>query len=202
MGFHPNIAVRGALIAAILVVLFTSAITTGATLPDLPVENNAMEIPQNLNDNIQIVNDVSEITSKCEVSQKFPDDITRWCEFITKYSEKNNLPVDLIAALIWQESGGIPKAYSKSGAVGLMQIMPSDGIAASFVCVNGPCFTNRPTIRELKDPEFNIRFGTNMLARLIKKKGNLREALKSYGPMDVGYSYADKVLRLYRQYGN
>jgi hypothetical protein len=40
-----------------------------------------------------------------------------------------------------------------------------------------------------------------MMARLINQRGNIREALKSYGPKDVGYYYADKVLGIYNQYG-
>jgi soluble lytic murein transglycosylase-like protein len=67
--------------------------------------------------------------------------------------------------------------------------------------VNGPCFAGRPTIDELKDPEFNVKFGTRMVATLVKRHGDLREALKAYGPMNSGYSYADKVLQLYKQFG-
>lgn len=81
-----------------------------------------------------------------------------------------------------------------------MQVMPRDGKAASFMCKNGPCFANRPSSAELYDPEFNIKFGTKMLAGLISREGNIRDALKSYGPMDVGYYYADIVLGLYEQY--
>ena len=81
-----------------------------------------------------------------------------------------------------------------------MQVMPRDGISASFMCKNGPCFANRPTIAELSDPEFNVKYGTRLLAGLVNRKGNLREALKAYGPMDVGYTYADKVLSLYQRY--
>jgi hypothetical protein len=40
-----------------------------------------------------------------------------------------------------------------------------------------------------------------MLAGLVKHAGSLREALKAYGPMDVGYYYADKVLAIYKIYG-
>jgi soluble lytic murein transglycosylase-like protein len=79
--------------------------------------------------------------------------------------------------------------------------MPRDGIAKNFQCPNGPCFAKRPTIAQLKDPEFNIQFGARMLANLAHRNGSLREALKAYGPMDVGYSYADKVLRIYEEYG-
>jgi len=41
-----------------------------------------------------------------------------------------------------------------------------------------------------------------MLAGLVGKTGNLRDALKSYGPMNVGYYYADKVLGIYQNYGD
>ncbi|MBE0411507.1 MAG: transglycosylase SLT domain-containing protein [Anaerolineales bacterium] len=136
----------------------------------------------------------------CLVSVKYPDKIRRWCNLISQYSQINNLDADLVAALIWQESGGNSAAYSRSGAVGLMQVMPRDGIASSFMCKNGPCFTNRPTISELEDPEFNIKYGTRMLANLHSHYGNLRDALKHYGPMDVGYSYADKVWNIYNNY--
>jgi hypothetical protein len=136
----------------------------------------------------------------CGVSQKYPESITKWCGLITKHAMKNNIHPDLLAALIWQESGGNPAAYSRSGAVGLMQVMPRDGLAASFMCVNGPCFTNRPSIQELQDPQFNVKYGSGMLAGLVKKYGDTREALKYYGPMDVGYYYADKVLGIFNKY--
>jgi soluble lytic murein transglycosylase-like protein len=73
-------------------------------------------------------------------------------------------------------------------------------LAASFSCINGPCFANRPTINQLEDPKFNIQYGTNMLAGLLRKNGDVREALKAYGPMNVGYYYADIVLGLYKNY--
>jgi hypothetical protein len=125
-------------------------------------------------------------SAECRVSDRFPPNILQWCSLITTYAEKNHLSPDLIAALIVQESGGKPLAYSHSGAVGLMQVMPRDGIATKFMCKNGPCFANRPTIAELQDPEFNISYGTRMLSGLFNRFGNMRDALKSYGPMDVG----------------
>jgi soluble lytic murein transglycosylase-like protein len=68
------------------------------------------------------------------------------------------------------------------------------------MCQTGPCFRNRPSIEELQDPKFNIKYGTAMLANLFGKYGDIREALKYYGPMDVGYYYADKVLGIYNSY--
>jgi hypothetical protein len=139
---------------------------------------------------------------ECRVSNAFPDSILQWCELITRYADQNEFPPDLIAAVMLQESGGQHLAYSHSGAVGLMQVMPRDGIAQKFMCKNGPCFTSRPSISELEDPEFNISYGTRMLAGLNNRFGNIRDALKSYGPMDVGYSYADKVLAIFERYKN
>jgi hypothetical protein len=136
----------------------------------------------------------------CSLSEAFPSKVRRWCGPITHYALENNLPPDLVAALVWQESGGNPQAFSKSGAIGLMQVMPKDGPAEGFQCRDGPCFADRPTIKMLRDPEFNIRFGTGYLRELVDHHhGNLREALKSYGPMDVGYRYADTVLALYQR---
>jgi len=98
------------------------------------------------------------------------------------------------------ESGGQPNVMSSAGAVGLMQIMPRDGFASTFQCINGPCFAGRPSIEELKDPEFNTNFGCKMLAGLIDKKGSVRDALFAYGPSGVGYDYADKVLVIREKY--
>jgi soluble lytic murein transglycosylase-like protein len=157
---------------------------------NLPNEGNLSETVQD-----QIV-----AFTDCTVSEKYPPNILQWCELISHYAKQRDLPPDLVAALIWQESGGSPSAYSGSGAVGLMQVMPSDGIAASFMCQNGPCFSSRPPTQKLKDPEFNISYGTKMLARLMEEHGDTREALKAYGPMDVGYYYSDKVIGIFKQY--
>ncbi len=64
------------------------------------------------------------------------------------------------------ESAGDAGAYSSNGAVGLLQVMPRDGLAAEFMCPNGPCFASRPTTDELMDPEFNLAYGARMLADL------------------------------------
>jgi soluble lytic murein transglycosylase-like protein len=136
----------------------------------------------------------------CQVSSSFPEGIRQWCELITQQADAVQLPANLIAAVMLQESGGDPAAYSSSGAVGLMQVMPRDGLAAQFDCLNGPCFASRPTIDELQDPAFNLEYAARMLAGLIERTGSHRDALKSYGPMDMGYSYADTVLAIFDRY--
>jgi soluble lytic murein transglycosylase-like protein len=187
MNNQANLALRGAFFGSLIVCFLCCILTTGQT---------SVNSPQTARAAVEAVS-----PAECRVSQQFPQDILQWCELITAKAEQTGLAPDLIAGLIWQESGGDPLAYSHSGAVGLMQIMPRDGLAANFTCVNGPCFASRPTIQELQDPEFNITYGTKMLAGLVKSSGSLREALKAYGPMDVGYYYADKVLAIYNQYG-
>ncbi|KUK95136.1 MAG: hypothetical protein XE06_0713, partial [Anaerolineaceae bacterium 46_22] len=58
-----------------------------------------------------------------------------------------------------------------------------------------------PTIEELEDPEFNINYGSRMLADLYLTHGSYREALFRYGPMNIGYHYADLVLKIWESYG-
>lgn len=188
----PALVIRGTLIGCLVVALLgwllskNFEITTSAEVAYAasPEENPGL----------------TASATDCLVSHSFPQGILQWCEIITRYASQAELAPNLIAAVILQESGGDAVAYSSSGAVGLMQVMPRDGIAASFECINGPCFASRPTIIELQDPGFNIEYGSGMLAGLIARLGSEREALKAYGPMDMGYSYADRVLAIYENY--
>jgi soluble lytic murein transglycosylase-like protein len=138
-------------------------------------------------------------TTSCSLAASYPESVRKWCGLIESYSSKSSLDANLVAAVILQESGGNPDAYSHSGAVGLMQVMPRDGLAGNFMCVNGPCFASRPSMNELYDPEFNIAYGSRFLAGLNQKYGDIREALIAYGPKDVGSSYADAVLAVYNR---
>lgn len=139
---------------------------------------------------------------ECKISDEFPGTIQQWCALITHYALESHLPPDLVAALILQESNGNWRAYSHSGAVGLMQVMPSDGRATTFECPGGPCFTDRPSSRQLRNPDFNLQYGTRLLRQLLDRNGgNWREALRAYGPMDAGYTYADLVLEIYHRLG-
>jgi soluble lytic murein transglycosylase-like protein len=140
---------------------------------------------------------IARQSGNCPVSEDYPEDVRRWCGPIQQNAVEHGLDPNLVAAVMLQESGGNPQAYSKSGAVGLMQVMPRNGLAAQFMCNGNPCFSNRPSMDELYDPEFNIAYGTKMLSGLNSKYGNMRDALKAYGPMDMGYRYADIVLEIY-----
>ena len=137
---------------------------------------------------------------KDHLSGKYPQSIQKWREEIEHSANKYALDPNLIAAIMLQESGGQSSIISTSGAVGLMQIMPKDGIASGFICGDNPCFKNRPSINELLNPDYNIDFGAHLLSELLKTSGSTRNALKSYGPMDMGFHYADIILSIYLLY--
>jgi hypothetical protein len=215
MSLGPRLVIPGAILGSLLLAAVLYLVTAGLSYPTAALAaeevgeptpaaapaGEVIAVDQEADGALEaeVDPDISQVN--CEVSDEFPVDILQWCGIITHYSNKRGFPPDLIAALILQESGGNPVAYSHSGATGLMQVMPRDGLSASFMCINGPCFANRPTIAELEDPQFNVSYGTKMLAGLVQKRGDIRSALKSYGPMDVGYSYADTVLALYERFG-
>jgi len=135
---------------------------------------------------------------------------TDWCQFVTQSitSSTNSLITpSLVAAIISVESGGNPNARSSQGAIGLMQVMPSDpvdrdGNPLYFDCDGHSCFINRPTSAQLLDPAFNINYGIQLLSGMINYWGRdkntpqeqIREGLKHYGPMNYEYKYADLVL--------
>lgn len=179
----------GLISGALLLVWFTSQYMTPTSTVSAALADSFNQGPEMVSENIE-----------CAVNHNYPEEVRQWCGLITTYSRQHNLEPNLIAALIWQESGGASEIISRDGAVGLMQIMPSDGKAAEFMCINGPCFANRPTTQELFDPEFNIAWGTAFLSSLQKNHGSIRDALKAYGPANAGYSYADKVLGIYNSY--
>jgi soluble lytic murein transglycosylase-like protein len=192
MSNGPTLVIKGTLIGCLVITLLGWILAKNIQILPAAEVAYAASPTQNPEQTVPVDN--------CEVSHRFTQGIMQWCELITTLARQADLAPNLVAAVILQESGGDATAYSSSGAVGLMQVMPRDGIAAAFECINGPCFANRPTIEELQDPRFNVEYGTRMLAGLIAKQGNPREALKAYGPMDVDYSYADKVMAIYENY--
>jgi soluble lytic murein transglycosylase-like protein len=198
----PGLVLRGAIIGCVIICALVSLINGSSSSAALAASGlpAASQPATNQNEGNGHKADQSK-KGDCKLSPSYPPSIQQWCGLISQAAKQNGLPANLIGALIMQESGGQASAYSASGAVGLMQVMPRDGIAASFQCANGPCFASRPTIAELQDPAFNIDYGTRFLAGLVEKRGSLREALYAYGPMSVGYSYADKVLGIYASYG-
>ena len=178
---HPKQVIFPAILLAASLLLLISHAVYGSTHRDQDTANQTSSSP---------IVDAS-------IHPSFPQSIKQWDSEIQIAAQETGLDPNLIASVMLQESGGQSQVISSSGAVGLLQVMPRDGTAASFVCINGPCFQDRPSISELKDPKFNIIYGSRFLAGLISNHGSLRAALHAYGPMDVGFSYADKVLAIY-----
>ncbi|MFQ5601882.1 MAG: lytic transglycosylase domain-containing protein [bacterium] len=76
-----------------------------------------------------------------------------------------NLDIDLISATITQASGGSwdPEVVSESGAMGLMQIMPTTGLWVAYY----ENITWTSTQEILFNPIYNIRIGCRRLSALI-----------------------------------
>ena len=88
-------------------------------------------------------------------------------EIIETFSDKYGVDSDFIKAIIKQESGFNPKATSKKGAMGLMQLMPKT--AKSLGVTNA------------YNPWENIEGGVKHINRLLKKYDNNYElALAAY----------------------
>lgn len=119
---------------------------------------------------------------------------------IRRHSSRQQLHPALIRAVIKAESNFDPRAVSRAGAVGLMQLMPQTAI--------------RMDVRDLYDPEENVAGGTKYLRQLLDRfHGNLPLALAAYNagehvveryralpPIDETRQYVRKVLRLYRTF--
>jgi hypothetical protein len=188
--FDPKYAIFPGIIVASVMLIFLTKIGSAPVMVEAATEQPV---------NLAVQNEpVQEETSSvdCGLPDRIMDSVRQWCEQIESVAEKYDVEASLIAAVMMQESGGQPEVISASGAVGLMQVMPSDGVASSFMCANGPCFAARPSTSELLDPAFNLDYGVRMIAGLTQKYGDIRDALRSYGPYNVGYYYADKVLAI------
>jgi soluble lytic murein transglycosylase len=92
----------------------------------------------------------------------------------------------LLAAVIYAESKFHADAVSASGAIGLMQLLPSTahGIAQH---TGGSKFRTA----DLYDPEINVRYGAWYLRHLIDKYGDEQEALAAY---NAGQNNVDRWL--------
>jgi soluble lytic murein transglycosylase-like protein len=114
-------------------------------------------------------------------------------------AQSNRLEPALVAAVILAESGGDPRAQSKRGARGLMQLMPATA--------------RQYGVSNVFDPEENIRGGSRYLHDLVERYQNdLRLVLAAYnaGPEAVDrhggippfretLEYVPRVLQIYHR---
>lgn len=119
---------------------------------------------------------------------------------IVEAAEKHNLDPDLVKAIVMAESGYNPKAVSKKGAKGLMQLMPSTAEALG--------------IRDILDPRQNVDGGVRYFKKLLTRfKGDVKLALAAYNagsrkvirskgipPIRATRYYIRKVLKFHHHY--
>ena len=99
----------------------------------------------------------------------------RYEHIVRGHAHNYSLDPALLAAVIYQESKFKADARSRSGAIGLMQLLPdtAKGIALH---TGGTRFR----VLDLYDPELNVRYGAWYLRHLIRKYGNEKTALAAY----------------------
>ncbi|MFN9065844.1 MAG: lytic transglycosylase domain-containing protein, partial [Bdellovibrionales bacterium] len=120
----------------------------------------------------KLINDHPDFRTKSVKSMLFPN---WYFESVSFHSSQ----VDpwLIQSLIRQESAFDPRARSRVGATGLMQLMPATARIYGKI--------NR---QQLKDPEQNVRVGVRFFERLLNRyDGNIHYSLAAYnaGPGKV-----------------
>ena len=110
----------------------------------------------------------------------------RYSAIVRGHAKNYDLDPALLAAVIDAESKFRADAKSGSGAIGLMQLLPSTahGIALH---TGGTRFTTS----DLYDPEINVRYGSWYLRHLLNKYGNERTALAAY---NAGQDNVDRWL--------
>lgn len=133
-------------------------------------------------------------------SDASPERFKRYDEVIREAATLYQIPEELVRAVIKVESDYDPRAISRVGAQGLMQLMPETA--------------QRMQVRDVMDPRENVLGGVRYLRVLANMfNGNLQLTLAGYNagenavvkhggipPFDETEDYVIKVLAYYRRY--
>ena len=98
-----------------------------------------------------------------------------WRAEVYEAAERTGLDPYLVAAVVREESSYYPRAVSRAGARGLMQLMPAT--AQPMAEVRGWSFRDGAILDE---PAANIQMGTAFLAGLVREFSDPRIALAAY----------------------
>jgi soluble lytic murein transglycosylase-like protein len=102
--------------------------------------------------------------------------VARFAPLIERYAKARGLEPALIKAIVAVESAFDPRAVSRKGAVGLMQVIPATGERYGLAADR-----KRTVEQKLFDPGTNLRIGTQYLADLLARFDNdLTLALAGY----------------------
>lgn len=136
-----------------------------------------------------------------KTTYRSPVNPDRYAPLVEQAAREHNVDRALLQAMIATESGFDPRAVSRKGAVGLMQLMPETA--------------RRYGVRNPYDPADNIRGGAKYLRDLMQKFNNDlsltlaaynagEDAIVQYGnripPYRETLDYVPRVLTLYREY--
>ena len=113
-------------------------------------------------------------------------------EYIYKYSEENGIDPLLTAAIIKAESKFKINGQSKSGAIGLMQLMEETALEEA-----NEIGENISVAERLYNPEISIKIGTKYFSKLQKKYNNYIVALAAYnaGIGNVDSWIEDRIIK-------
>jgi soluble lytic murein transglycosylase-like protein len=109
--------------------------------------------------------------------------------------QQNKVPVEVVFAIMRQESEFTPEAVSKKGAKGLMQVMPITWKSYSL-----------PHFKNVTDPVQNVHVGTLYLADLFEQFGDWKAVFRAYyaGPQNYNNKnydwYANAVVKKIADY--
>ena len=120
---------------------------------------------------------------------------------ILQVAGRHQVDPALVKAIIMAESGYNPRAISKKGAKGLMQLMPGTAQALG--------------VENIFNPEENISGGVRYFKQLVNKFGDVKLALAAYNagskkvrhyqgipPFKATQYYIKKVFKYYQSYKN
>ncbi|MBX2859608.1 MAG: lytic transglycosylase domain-containing protein [Vampirovibrio sp.] len=120
-------------------------------------------------------------------------------DLVERQAGKEGLDPNLVKALVQTESAFNPKAVSKAGAMGLMQLMPGTA--------------NELGVKDAFNPVQNINGGTKYLKTLMGKYDSVPKALAAYNagpgavdkysgipPYKETQNYVQRIMSLQKQY--
>lgn len=174
-------------LAVFLLAIISSSVYAKA-IPNIDAELrkrliSAIEQSRSFNDRFHAEVWLLDMSTRLKIRVKESERRLKLLRSIHREATKANLPPELVIALIDIESRFDHFAISKSGAQGLMQVMPF------WLKEIGHADDN------LMDIDTNLRMGCTILKYYLdKEKGNIRRALARYNGSLGSWKYPDKVM--------